>query len=300
MFIIFFIHNDVGHVPCKPFMIMNYGFDIVSWAFASLIILLRVIAIWDYNRLVSSISFSAWSTAFGFSIRTLWQIGGQYDPEFEVCFATNTHSSIISAAAIPAADTILLLLMFFGLLRRAHGCKVGIWNLLYKQCTIWMIVAALVEIPPLVFMILNLNAAWNGMFPAVSVAILSICAARMYRSLCEQGNLTEYATSDPPHLPFPNRHHHHFGRELNSSPLHFHHVRTTSGVSFPETERGGGMVAEPFVLVPTAAELMQQAVSAGAASFPNTTIAVPAKSKSRDGYRLSWHRPVDPTARSFD
>ena len=143
----------------------------------------------------------------------------------------------------------------------------------------------------------------------------SICAARMYRSLCEQGNLTEYATyvlrsilrsfslilrsSDPPHLPFPNRHHYH-SRELNSSPLHFHHVRTTSGVSFPETERGGGMVAEPFVLVPTAAELMQQAVSASAASFSNTTIAVPAKSKSRDGYRLSWHRPVDPTARSFD
>jgi hypothetical protein len=36
-------------------------------------------------------------------------------------------------AADPAADAILLVLMFVGLLRRAHGCKVGIWNVLYKQ-----------------------------------------------------------------------------------------------------------------------------------------------------------------------
>ena len=106
-----------------------------------------------------------------------------------------------------------------------------------------------------------------------------------------------FHSSDPPQLPFPNRHHG-GGRELRvSPPLRHFHERTTSGVSFPETERGGGgMVVEPFVLVPTAAELMQQAVS----SSSNTSLAVPAKTKSRDGYRLSWHRPVDPTARSFD
>jgi hypothetical protein len=300
MFIAFFIHNDGGHIPCRPFILMNYAFDQISWAFASLIIVLRVVAIWDHNRLVSSVSFSVWSTAFGFSIRSLWKIGAAYDPIFEVCFPLNTHSSMESAIAIPAADTILLVLMFVGLLRRAHGCKVGIWSVLYKQCVIWMIVAALVEIPPLVFIILDLNDAWNSMFPAVAVAILSICAARMYRSLCEQGSLTEYTPSDPPQLPFPNRHH----RELTgigNSPLHFR-TRTTSGETFEER-----METEPFVFVPTAAELrQQQAVGAecvfGAASS-NATIAVPPRTKSRDvhaGYRLSWHRPVDPTARSFE
>jgi hypothetical protein len=67
------------------------------------------------------------------------------------------------------------------------------------------------------------------------------------------------------------------------------------------------MEIEPFVFVPTAAELRQQQQAApecvlGAASS-NTTLAVPAKTKCRDvhaGYRLSWHRPVDPTARSFE
>ena len=59
------------------------------------------------------------------------------------------------------------------------------------------------------------------------------------------------------------------------------------------------MPTEPFVFVPTAAELKQQTIT-GAASLSNTTLAVPAKSKSRDGYRLSWHPPVDPTSRSFN
>jgi len=69
MFIAFFIHNDAGPVPCKPFMIMNYGFDMATWAFASLIIVLRIVAIWDRNRLVSFISFSAWSAGFGLNMQ---------------------------------------------------------------------------------------------------------------------------------------------------------------------------------------------------------------------------------------
>ena len=106
-------------------------------------------------------------------------------------------------------------------------------------------------------------------------------------------------SSGPPQLPFPNNHYH--LRELNvidSSSLHFR-TRTTSGGSLPDR-----MVVEPFVL-PTATEPMQQSAVtsadcvSGAASSSNATLTVPAKSKSRDAYRLSWHRPVDPPARSF-
>ena len=107
-------------------------------------------------------------------------------------------------------------------------------------------------------------------------------------------------SSDPPQLPFPNSHYN--LRELDaidSPSLHFH-TRTMSGGSLSDR-----MVVEPFVFVPTATELMQQAANtsadcvSGAASSSNATLAVPAKLKSRDGYRLSWHRPVDPPARSF-
>jgi len=173
-------------------MIMNYGFDMASWAFASLIIVLRIIAIWDRNHFISLISFSVWSAAFVLNMQVLRNVGAEYDPALDVCFPTHTDTSLVGAIAIPAADAILFLLMLAGLLLRAQGTKFGIWRVLYNQCIIWMVVAAVAEIPPMVFLILDLNGAWNLMFPGVAAAILSICATRMYRALCEQGSLTEY------------------------------------------------------------------------------------------------------------
>jgi hypothetical protein len=63
------------------------------------------------------------------------KIGATYNSLFEVCLALKTHSGLIGAAAILAADTILLMIMLIGLLRRAHGSSFGIWRLLYKQVT---------------------------------------------------------------------------------------------------------------------------------------------------------------------
>ncbi|KAH9051921.1 hypothetical protein EDB87DRAFT_628354 [Lactarius vividus] len=263
MFIVFFIHNDGGHVPCQLFLLANYALSYVSWAFASLIIVLRIIAIWDRNIIVSSIAISTLLAGLGLNIRTLTKIESTYDSAFEACLVLKTDSALVGAAAILAADIILLMIMLIGLLRHAHGSSIGIWNLLYKQCIIWIILAAVVEVPPLVFYILDLNDAWNQMFSSGAVAFLSVCAARMYRSLSKHGSLTEYS-SDPPQfsagLPLSN----YRRREAHDvhSTMHFR----------------------------TAAEQIQLESIPDAS---NTTLAVPAKTKSKDipVYRLSWHRP---------
>jgi hypothetical protein len=41
-FIVFFIDTDGGKVPCHPLIVANYTLPYISWAFASLIIVLRV------------------------------------------------------------------------------------------------------------------------------------------------------------------------------------------------------------------------------------------------------------------
>ncbi|KAH9159399.1 hypothetical protein EDB89DRAFT_2050228 [Lactarius sanguifluus] len=76
MFIVFFIHNDSGHVPCQPFIIANYALSYASWAFASLIIVLRIIAIWDRNIVVSLIAVSTLLAGLGLNIRTLTKVRG--------------------------------------------------------------------------------------------------------------------------------------------------------------------------------------------------------------------------------
>ncbi|KAI9456847.1 hypothetical protein BJY52DRAFT_535964 [Lactarius psammicola] len=282
MFIIFFIHND-GHVPCQPFIIANFALSYASWAFASLIIVLRVIAIWDRNIIVSSIALSMWLAGLGINIRTVTMIEVTYNSVVEACIVLKTHRGLISSTAILAIDTILFVIMLIGLLRHAHGSSTGIWHLLYKQCIIWMILAAIAEVPPVVFLILNLNDAWNEMFPGVGITILSICAARMYRSLSEHGSLTEYYSSDPPQfstgLPLSNYYSRGEAHGVHST-MHF----TTAGIA-THSDR---ILAEPFVFVP--AEQIQPESVPGAS---NTTLAVPAKTKSRDmpDYQISWLHP---------
>jgi len=61
-----------------------------------------------------------------------------------------------------------------------------------------LMLAAIAEIPPVVFLLLNLNDVWNEMFAAPAIAILSIAAARMYRSLSNRGSFTQYESSEPP------------------------------------------------------------------------------------------------------
>ncbi|KAI0248207.1 hypothetical protein BJV78DRAFT_835165 [Lactifluus subvellereus] len=90
--------------------------------------------------------------------------------------------------------------MLIGLLRHAHRSSTGIWYLLYQQCIIWIALASIAEVPAVVFIILNLNDAWNAMFVHLAVAIVSLGAARLYRSLCRHGSLTEYMTYELPHF----------------------------------------------------------------------------------------------------
>ncbi|KAI9456852.1 hypothetical protein BJY52DRAFT_536213 [Lactarius psammicola] len=269
-FILFFIQNDGGHVPCRPFIITNYALSYASWAFASLIIVLRVIAIWDRNVVVSSIALSTWLAGLGLNIRTVTMIEATYDSVFEACVVLKTHSGLVSAAAILAVDIMLLMIMLIGLLRHAHVSSTGIWHLLYKQCIIWMILAAIVEIPPVVFLVLDLNDAWNEMFFGVGITMMSICAARMYRSLSKHGSLTEYMSDLPQSsagLPVSN-----YPRGEGHGVHSKIHFRTVGTVS-----QSNGMMAEPFVFVP--AEQIQLEFVPGAS---NTTLPMPAKTKTKD------------------
>jgi len=131
-----------------------------------------------------------------------------------------------------------------------------------------------------VFLILDLNDPWNEMLTGVSLTILTIGAARMYRSLSKRGSLTEYS-SEPTHfstgLPVIN-----LQREVcsDNSPMHFATVDSTS--------RSEGTMAEAPVFIP--------ADEIGIEFIPGATVAslaVPAKSHSKDTITVQavQHRP---------
>jgi hypothetical protein len=114
-----------------------------------------------------------------------------FNPLVNACVVAHTHDALANSITVLVVDIVLLLTMLIGLLRHANKNPSGVWNLLYQQCIIWIVVAAIAEIPIMVFLILDLNDVWNEMLAVPGITILSIAASRMYRSLSKHGSITE-------------------------------------------------------------------------------------------------------------
>jgi hypothetical protein len=98
----------------------------------------------------------------------------------------NTESSNQNAIATLVSDVVLLLTMLVGLLRlNRNGVMGGFGQLLWKQGLVWLFLATVAEVPPVVFLVLNLNGPLNLMFQTPALIGMTIAATRMYRSLTD-------------------------------------------------------------------------------------------------------------------
>jgi len=81
--------------------------------------------------------------------------------------------------------------MLLGLFRRRYrnkdsrGSASSLVHLLWSQGLVWLFIATVAYVPPVVLISLNLNASYNMMFQYPSLVALSIAATRMYRSLTD-------------------------------------------------------------------------------------------------------------------
>ncbi|KAI9442708.1 hypothetical protein H4582DRAFT_2073297 [Lactarius indigo] len=214
-------HRSASLLPTNANISHTQALPYVSWAFASLIIVIRVIAIWNRQIIMSSIAVATWLAGLGLNIRNL------------------------------------------------------------TMCIIWIVLAGIAEIPPVVFLILNFNDPWNEMFTGVAITILSIGAARMYRALSERGSITEYSSQPPRNpsgLPFSTFQ----SRDPYNvrSPMHFAPAGTMS--------RSEGTTTEAPVFVPADEIQVEFVPGASAAS-----LAVPPKTQSKDvvAYQTVQLRP---------
>jgi len=179
-----FLGLDVSHkIDCQVWIIMTFVFGNLSFACASALVILRVAAIWDLNKLVVSLSFTVWLgniTAFAYSmipLRSTW-IGS--------CIISQTNLSKISVLSAFVTDIILLVLMLTGLMRWKHAQNAsGVWRLLRRQCLIWIAIVTLAGVPATVFAFLNLNDPFNLIFQVLAVIITALGAARIHRELVD-------------------------------------------------------------------------------------------------------------------
>jgi len=110
-----------------------------------------------------------------------------YIPEVQICVISDTERSKPTIIVTLITDVILLVIMLVGLIRirQYGGGAFGLGRLLWKQGVIWLLLATIAEVPPTVFICLNLNYPFNLMFQLPALTIMSIAATRMYRALTD-------------------------------------------------------------------------------------------------------------------
>ncbi|KAH9173132.1 hypothetical protein EDB89DRAFT_808915 [Lactarius sanguifluus] len=180
--------NPVNQINCQAIVTFVFLFSHLSLACASALIVLRIAAIWELNKIVISIASAAWLAEVGTLIHGIVVLHGTWSRDLPVgaCKITNILETRTNILASFVTDLVLLALMLTGLLRWENARrKGGIWWLLYTQGLAWMIIVTVAEVPITVLILLNLNDSMNLMFQLPALITTTIGASHVYRGLSD-------------------------------------------------------------------------------------------------------------------
>ncbi|KAI0282829.1 hypothetical protein BGY98DRAFT_1094148 [Russula aff. rugulosa BPL654] len=198
-------NNVTARYNCAVETVFELIFGYLAVAAASLLIVLRVVAIWNKTKIIVAIATGVWVTNVIAQIQAIVRIRAKWITEADACVVLNLRITQLNILVSLGTDIILLLIMFFGLLRLGfhERSAFALGRLVWKQGVIWLLAAAIAEVLPAVFISLNLNDPFNYMFLLPAMVTLSIAATRIYRSLAdyayvggtEQYDLTPFHSS---------------------------------------------------------------------------------------------------------
>jgi len=195
-----FVSMDVMvPINCQLWISFQLFSGYTSSAAGSLLIVLRIIAIWNRNRLAVATAFGVWGISAAFFIQSIARGRAVWAPARLRCVNTDTGTNAPTLISMLVTDVSLLLLMLAGLLRmrRDGGGTLGLSRLLWKQGLIWLLLATTAEAVPVVFIALNLDVQMNLIFQAPSLYVMTIAGTRMHRSLVDFASRTTDIFSAP-------------------------------------------------------------------------------------------------------
>ncbi|KAI9462182.1 hypothetical protein F5148DRAFT_223858 [Russula earlei] len=170
-------------INCQAAITLGLVFTMFSFLSTSALIILRVYALCERNRIIIAFASVVWSANVACYIYGVSTTRAQY---IEGRCMTQDHILHTRTVIFPTffTDIILLVLMVAGVFRwnDVRG-RSTILSLLYKQSLVWVVIYTLVGVPPLIFIILNLNDIMNQMFIIPGVVLKTICASRMHLAL---------------------------------------------------------------------------------------------------------------------
>ncbi|KAH9983634.1 hypothetical protein BJV74DRAFT_613649 [Russula compacta] len=174
--------NATQQIDCPVYFIMAYSFGYLSLLFASSLTILRILALWERTRVITTVVSGCWlANAILYIYCVATSDGHRVNG---VCEDNHILHNRVSIFCTFATDLILLVLMLIGVLRWRGARESGsISSLLYKQGLAWVVVFTLAEVPPMVLIILDLNYSMDLIFVVPGIITMSIGATRIYLGL---------------------------------------------------------------------------------------------------------------------
>jgi hypothetical protein len=184
--------NILDEYNCKVWTHFVISFRYLATTLALSLFALRSIAIWQRSVPVTVASIVMVLVNIGAWIYRVTKSNAVWEPALEVCMFVQTHSALLPNCILLVADIFFVVLMATGIYKHNPGPRA--FKIMYREGLLWLVVATLVEIVPIVFLILNLNDVMNAMYIAPSVICTSIGATRMYRTLSDRqsGNILDF------------------------------------------------------------------------------------------------------------
>ncbi|KAI0295832.1 hypothetical protein B0F90DRAFT_1748744, partial [Multifurca ochricompacta] len=131
--VIFIGFNVTSPIDCKAWLICVFFFAYLAFIFASALIVLRIIAIWEKNRIATGIAVAAWLLNIAFYIHSIATAESVWSPTTQSCVVLHSRRSMANIIVTLIEDIILLILMLMGLRRYGEAGMFGLWRLLYNQ-----------------------------------------------------------------------------------------------------------------------------------------------------------------------
>ncbi|KAF8487392.1 hypothetical protein DFH94DRAFT_25666 [Russula ochroleuca] len=170
--------NTTAEINCQVF-------TYVAYISSSLLIVLRIIAIWNKAKIIFAIAMGIWIADNALFIFGVLRARSTWSPEELTCVLANVDSTKPAIIGSLVSDIALLLIMLIGFLRlrREGGGAFALGRTLWRQGLIWLLLATVAEVPPTVLIILNLNVPLNLIAQTGGLVIVNIAATRLYRPL---------------------------------------------------------------------------------------------------------------------
>jgi len=179
------IHFDSKFMgACQILAIAVCSSNFVVIFTAELLIVLRIIAIWNKQRVIMAGAIGIWVVNLVVFTQAMFRFILAH-----ACLPPNIRSRDSQLVFIMNVTTnfVLLFTMFIGLLRLRieAGGRLSLGRFLWKQGIIWFFIATIVNVPQIVFLGLGLNGPLSVIFSVPGLISLSIAAARMHRCLVD-------------------------------------------------------------------------------------------------------------------